>query len=126
MDFEIATLLSHATMDEVQLAAFGGVVPDAIKRFFRGQGVQSGFPKDEETLLRLRCIFRDLFDIPGEAVQMSSQMESMEKWDSLRHMSLIAEIERSFDVKFKFAELKKLNSVGGIIGVLREKRARAK
>ncbi|HSH67567.1 MAG TPA: acyl carrier protein [Bacteroidia bacterium] len=36
-------------------------------------------------------------------------------WDSLTHMVIITEIEKSFQVKFKLKELNKLNNLGNLI-----------
>lgn len=42
----------------------------------------------------------------------------VEGWDSLSHMAIIAEIEKSFGVKFKLKELNKLNNMGNLITLL--------
>jgi acyl carrier protein len=39
-------------------------------------------------------------------------------YDSLAHISVISAIEQEFDVKFEFAEIVDLNSVGDMIGLI--------
>jgi acyl carrier protein len=42
-------------------------------------------------------------------------------WDSLTHMVIITEIEKSFQVKFKLKELNKLNNLGNLIELIQSK-----
>jgi acyl carrier protein len=41
--------------------------------------------------------------------------------DSLTHMVIITEIEKSFQVKFKLKELNKLNNLGNLIELIQSK-----
>jgi acyl carrier protein len=45
----------------------------------------------------------------------------VENWDSLSHMLLIAEIENSFQIKFKLKELNKMRNVGDMIELINQK-----
>lgn len=42
-------------------------------------------------------------------------------WDSLTHMVIITEIEKSFQIKFKLKELNKLNNLGNLIDLIQSK-----
>ena len=47
----------------------------------------------DETLKR---IFSDLIDEPYESITYASSPETLEKWDSLAHINLIAAVEEEF------------------------------
>jgi acyl carrier protein len=42
-------------------------------------------------------------------------------WDSLTHMVIITEIEKSFQIKFKLKELNKLSNLGSLIELIQSK-----
>lgn len=42
-------------------------------------------------------------------------------WDSLTHMLIITEIEKSFGIKFKLKELNKLQNIGTLVELVHEK-----
>jgi acyl carrier protein len=47
---------------------------------------------------RLRVAFRTALGLPDDYAVDSLEYRGIEKWDSLAHMSLVAEIEDAFDV----------------------------
>ncbi|RYZ00351.1 MAG: acyl carrier protein [Chitinophagaceae bacterium] len=44
--------------------------------------------------------------------------EEVEGWDSLTHMVIITEIEKTFGVRFKLKELNKLQNMGDLINLV--------
>jgi acyl carrier protein len=42
-------------------------------------------------------------------------------WDSLTHMIIITEIEKTFQIKFKLKELNKLSNLGSLIELIQSK-----
>lgn len=48
-------------------------------------------------------------------------MKDLDVWDSLKHMELIAELERQFDVQLSFDEIVAMRSVSDIKCVLSNK-----
>ena len=46
----------------------------------------------------------------------------MDRWDSLTHLTMIAEVESEFGVKFKLKELISMKNVGDMIGLIIEKK----
>jgi len=42
-------------------------------------------------------------------------------WDSIVHITLVIEIEREFNVKFRMAEIEKLRNVGDLVAILAAK-----
>lgn len=49
------------------------------------------------------------------------RVETVEHWDSLTHMDLIASIEQTMEIQFEVAEIIKLNSVQAIREVVARK-----
>jgi acyl carrier protein len=47
--------------------------------------------------------------------------QDIEKWDSLRHIQLISEVERVFGIKFKLREILHMNNVGDLIDLITAK-----
>ncbi len=70
---------------------------------------------------KLQEIFRDLFD--DESIELFDEMTSddIEDWDSLSHINLIADIERTFGVKFSTKEVTSTKNVGEFIKVIESK-----
>ena len=72
-------------------------------------------------LERLQPIFQDVFDDPSLRVERASNAESIEGWDSLAHINLIASIEKEFGIQFALGELSGLKSVGEMIDLMERK-----
>jgi acyl carrier protein len=73
---------------------------------------------------------RSLFDVVGRALNAKpdsisdeTSPETNRRWDSLRHLDLMTEIEDAFSVRFTTAEIMQARSVGDIRRLLREKGA---
>lgn len=49
-----------------------------------------------------------------EDVSVMTSQESCEEWDSLRHLSLVVEIETEFDIEFEPEEIAQLKSSAAI------------
>ena len=45
----------------------------------------------------------------------------IEEWDSLTHLRLIMQVEKTFKVKFTTSEMKKMNNVGVLIDFVLKK-----
>src|SRR5689334_23705987 len=50
------------------------------------------------SLDRLRVAFRTALDLPEDYEVDSLEYRGIDKWDSLAHMALVAEIEDAFDI----------------------------
>jgi acyl carrier protein len=63
---------------------------------------------------RLTGIFRKVFG--DDALEISDELTAndVEGWDSLTHMLLITEVEKSFSVKFRLKDLNKMRNVGDL------------
>jgi len=74
---------------------------------------------ERETIVqRLTEIFRKIFTDESLVVTNELTAEAVEKWNSLSHMLMIAEVEESFSIKFKLKELNKMRNVGDMIDTI--------
>lgn len=70
----------------------------------------------------LRSIMAEVFEIPVDQINESTTMESVDTWDSLRHMELVVAIERRFSVEFEAEEALEMTSIEGIKRILSGKK----
>ncbi len=66
----------------------------------------------KEIIKRLRSIFKNIFDNPELEINEFSSAENITEWDSLNHIYLIVEIEKSFDIKFTTEQIQNWQNVG--------------
>ena len=78
----------------------------------------------EVILEKLQPIFRDIFDSGDLSVARESNAETVEGWDSLAHINLVAAIEKDFGIRFALGELEELKNVGDMIDLMERKLAR--
>ena len=75
----------------------------------------------EEIMEKVNEIFRDVFDDDTLVIVDSTNSDDIEDWDSLEHISLIISMEKEFDLKFDIKEVNKLENVGGMVDMIKEK-----
>lgn len=54
-------------------------------------------------------VFKQVFN--NKTIDIQSQKEDIEEWDSLGHLQLIMQIESAFGIKFKTYEMNNIRSV---------------
>jgi len=69
----------------------------------------------------LQDVFRQVFNRPNLEIVDETTADDVTGWDSLKHIELIVSVESKFRVKFKTAEVSKLNNVGELIQKLAER-----
>ena len=70
----------------------------------------------------LQDIFRDILDIEDLVLLRDTTSDSIESWDSLAQINIIAACENQFGIKFDLNDIIRLNKVGDIVDVIeREK-----
>ncbi len=52
----------------------------------------------ENTTERIKKIMGIVFEIPEDSITENSSADSIENWDSLRHLNLILGLEEEFDI----------------------------
>jgi acyl carrier protein len=71
-----------------------------------------------DILNRLNAVFCQVFRRPGLQITPASDASSINGWDSLTHIELIAAIELSFSISFSFNEVMGFNNVGDIVNCI--------
>lgn len=59
---------------------------------------------------RIKKVMADVLGIDEASVNEESSPETIENWDSLRHMSLVLALEQEFDVQFDEAQISEITS----------------
>jgi acyl carrier protein len=76
----------------------------------------------DESLIypQLAKVFHNVFD---EEIQLTPQLSAkdVDGWDSLVHIRLILAIEKHFKIKFTTSQIGKLQNVGGLVALIRER-----
>jgi acyl carrier protein len=66
-------------------------------------------------------IFHEVFDEDSIEVTPRLSADDVDGWDSLAHIRLILTIEKVFKVKFTTSEIGKLENVGDLVALIKEK-----
>ena len=74
-----------------------------------------------EVMQRLNVIFQDVFDNDQLIVTPTTTARDVEEWDSLMHVSLIVNVERSFKIRFSSSEVAALKSVGELADLVQRR-----
>ena len=70
--------------------------------------------------LKIKNVFKKLFQISADKI-LNAKINNVEKWDSLTHIDLILEIERTFKIKkINNKDIAKLNSFKKIFQYLKK------
>ncbi len=72
-------------------------------------------------LARLTDVVRDVFDDEALVVTSSTTATDVEGWDSLAHIRLILNVERTFGIKLTASEIAKLKTVGDLTDLIARK-----
>lgn len=66
-------------------------------------------------------ILSDVLEIDIEKVNESLSQDNTEDWDSVTHLTLIAEIEDEFEISLEPEDIEKMKNVTAILTVLTSK-----
>ena len=77
--------------------------------------------KKEEMTGKLKSVFQKVLEENEITITREMTAHDIEKWDSLRHIQLISEVERTFGIKFKLREVVSMKNVGDLIDLIHEK-----
>ena len=67
---------------------------------------------------RLKAIMADVLEIPVEEINADTSMDTVEDWDSLKHLNLILAIEETFDVSLLVDEVAEMTDFPKIVAIL--------
>jgi acyl carrier protein len=71
---------------------------------------------------KLKSVFQKVLEENDLTITREMTAQDVEKWDSLRHVQLISEVESVFGIKFKLREIMSMNNVGDLIDLIHAKR----
>jgi acyl carrier protein len=75
----------------------------------------------DQIMEKVNEIFREVFDDDSLIITDSTNSDDIEDWDSLEHISLIISMEKEFDLKFDIKEVNKLENVGQMVDMIKDK-----
>ena len=67
---------------------------------------------------KLKTIMAEVLEISTDQIDVSTTIENIEAWDSLKHITLLMSIEEMFKVKLEMEEMIKMTSFEDIKSVL--------
>lgn len=76
---------------------------------------------DQQILFELHPIFHSVFRDTSLSIQPETTADDIRGWDSLTHMTLIAEVEKHFACEFSFAEVMGFENVGDMVRAIQNK-----
>ncbi|MEA5026105.1 hypothetical protein SDC9_161736 [bioreactor metagenome] len=74
-------------------------------------------------LAELNSIFSDVFDNENLKISETTTSADVEGWDSLAHITLIAEIEEAFKMKFMMKDVIGMKNVGEMLDIIERETA---
>ena len=54
---------------------------------------------------RIKKVMSAVFEVPVEEINDKSSSDTIESWDSLKHMNLVVALEEEFDVHFNYEDI---------------------
>ena len=57
---------------------------------------------------KLKTVISNVFELTSDKIDESTTMESIEQWDSLKHMNLVVALEEEFKTEFTDDEILKM------------------
>lgn len=76
---------------------------------------------DSQTYTRLTEVFHEVFDDESIIATPGLTAKDVDGWDSITHIRLMLTIEKAFGVKFSVAQIGKLQTVGDLAKLIRER-----
>lgn len=74
-----------------------------------------------DIMKKLNRVFREVFDDDSLKITEKTSAKDVDGWDSLMHITLIAEVEDAFHVKFSMKEVTGMQNVGEMASLIERK-----
>ena len=74
-----------------------------------------------DIMAKLNLVFREVFDDKTLKITEKTSAKDVDGWDSLMHITLIAEVEDAFRVKFTMKEVTGMQNVGEMASIIERK-----
>lgn len=68
-----------------------------------------------EILEKINHILKDVFDDDSQVVTESTELSDIEGWDSIAQITIIATIEKEFNVRFRLEDILETKSINKLI-----------
>lgn len=75
----------------------------------------------QEIRNKLSQIFNKVFQCGEITITDTLTADQVERWDSLTHLTMIAEVEQSFGIRFKLKELTGMKNTGELVQLIASK-----
>lgn len=69
---------------------------------------------------KIREIMAQVFNVPEVSIDSLSSPDTIESWDSLKHMNLVTALEEEFNIRFTYEQISEMLNFSLIIEVLKE------
>jgi acyl carrier protein len=76
---------------------------------------------EDPVMVRLTSVFHEVFDDEDLVLDPGLSAEEVDGWDSLAHIRLILSVQKAFNVKFSPIETSRLENVGQLADLIRQK-----
>ncbi|MFZ6024740.1 MAG: acyl carrier protein [Bacteroidota bacterium] len=73
---------------------------------------------------QIKNVMSAVFRVPVESIGDDASPDTIENWDSLKHMNLIVALEEEFDIEFNDEEILDMANYKIIYATLQEKKTR--
>jgi acyl carrier protein len=70
---------------------------------------------------QIKRVMADVLDLDPEAIDGATARESVEAWDSLKHIMLCLALEEEFTVSFEVSEIEAMMSYDDVVQILQQK-----
>ena len=71
----------------------------------------------------VRNVASDIFRIPADKITAESSPETIENWDSTRHLNLVLAIEEKFGVRFEPEDIEQMKNIGAVATLVEKRRS---
>ncbi len=72
----------------------------------------------EEILEKVTAAFSSILEHNNFQLKDETTADDVDGWESITHMMIISEIEKTFSIKFKLMDLMNMNSVGDLLNTI--------
>ena len=75
-----------------------------------------------DILKKIEEVAQDVLDLPELKLEMTSTVEHIDEWDSLAHINIISQLEKTFSIKFTLSEIAHFSSIGKLVDAIENKK----
>lgn len=72
----------------------------------------------DHILSQVNILFKRIFENNNLTIEMKTNANDVDEWDSLNHTLMISEVEKHFNVKFKLKEILGFKNVGDMVHII--------